>query len=261
MLIDSHCHLYDKTFADDRDQMMHRAIRAGVERFYLPAIDSSVTSAMLQLEVDYPGKCFGMMGLHPCSVGENYQEELQLAEGWLQRRSFAAIGETGLDFYWDKTFITQQVDAFTVQIGWAKQYRVPLVIHSRDSTPECIALVSRHQDAGLKGIFHCFGGSVEEAEAITRMGFYLGIGGIITFKNSRLGEMLKAVSLEHMVLETDAPYLAPAPFRGKRNESSYLPLVAEKLAEIKGISAAEVTRVTTANAQKLFSPSTAADQA
>jgi TatD DNase family protein len=253
MIIDTHCHLYHEDFDADRPAMMQRANAQGVGGFYLPAIDSTVIEAMLQMEQDYPQQCYAMMGLHPCSVKENYEEELRVAEDWLARRKFIAIGETGLDFYWDKTFTEQQYDAFKRQVGWAKKYRAPVVIHSRQSTQECIDVIKEMHDAQLTGVFHCFGGSLEEAMQITGLGFYLGIGGVITYKNSGLAAVIAALPLDKILLETDAPYLTPVPFRGKRNESAYLSYVVKKIAEVKNITVEEVEEITTLNAGKLFS--------
>jgi len=252
MIIDTHCHLYLEDFANDRAAVMDRAFAAGVDRFYLPAIDSKCIDALLQMEKDYPGHCFAMMGLHPCSVKEDVDNELQLAEQWLAKRRFAAIGETGLDFYWDKTFVTQQYEAFITQAGWAKQYQVPLVIHSRQSTQECIDVIKKINDPALRGIFHCFGGSLSEAQQILDLGFLLGIGGVLTYKNAGLAAVIAQLPLSAIVLETDAPYLTPVPFRGKRNESAYLSYIVQKLADIHQTSVAEVEAVTTATAQMLF---------
>ena len=251
-LTDSHCHLYAEEFNSDIDAVITRAAGEGVNKFYLPAIDSSTHAQMILLEEKYPGKCFAMMGLHPCSVKENYKDELQVAEDWLGQRKFAAIGEIGLDFYWDKTFVPQQYEAFREQIKWSLQYDLPIVIHTRNAMKESIAVVKEFAPAGARGIFHCFGGDPDDAKAITDMGFYLGIGGVVTYKNSGLAELIEKIDLKHMVLETDAPYLTPVPFRGKRNESSYLKYVVEKLALIKNISVEEVAAATTANAQKIF---------
>ena len=260
MMIDTHCHLYADAFNEDRPAMMERAFAAGIDRFYLPAIDSSILPEMLQMETDYPGRCFAMMGLHPCSVKENYEEEMQIAAGWLAKRKFAAIGETGLDFYWDKTFIQQQYDAFKRQVQWAKQYNIPVVIHSRESTRECIDVIKEMHGPGLTGIFHCFGGSMEEAQEITGLGFYLGIGGVITYKNSGLAAVIEKIPIDHLVLETDAPYLTPAPFRGKRNESAYLTYIAQKIADVKNIPVETVTAATTRNAENLFGTEITANQ-
>ena len=251
-LIDTHTHLYAKAFAGDIDQVIQRAEKEGVEKFYLPSIDSESTEALLALEARYPGVCFGMTGLHPTSVKENYLSELKLVEDWLGRRPWAAVGEIGLDFYWDRTFESQQYDAFHRQIEWALQYDIPIVIHSRDSMNESIGVVKEHQKGKLRGIFHCFGGDAAAARAIVDLGFYLGIGGVLTYKNAGLPVALADIGLEHLVLETDAPYLSPVPHRGKRNESSYLSLVAARLAEVKGVPVEEVARVTTANARTIF---------
>jgi len=252
MMIDTHCHLYLDDFDADRPAIIERANTESVGRFYLPAIDSSIITRMLKMEQDYPGQCFAMMGLHPCSVKENFEEELQIAEQWLARRKFAAVGETGLDFYWDKTFTAQQYTAFRTQVGWAKKYNIPVVIHSRQSTPECIDVIKEMHDTSLTGIFHCFGGSLEEAQQITELGFYLGIGGVLTYKNSGLAGVIEKLPLDNIVVETDAPYLTPVPFRGKRNESAYLKYVVQKIADVKKISVDEAAAITTFNAQKLF---------
>ncbi|MEP7277593.1 MAG: TatD family hydrolase [Bacteroidota bacterium] len=252
MLTDTHCHLYLNEFNEDLPQVIDRATAAGIGSFYLPAIDSTVIDALLQTEKDFPGRCFAMMGLHPCSVKENYEEELLIVEQWLTRRKFAAIGETGLDFYWDKTFLPQQYEAFKKQVGWAKKYRVPVVIHSRQSTTECIEVIKELKDTDLTGIFHCFGGSLEEALQITELGFYLGIGGVVTYKNSGLASVLEKLPLDNIVLETDAPYLTPVPFRGKRNESAYLGYIVQKIADIKKMSVEEVAAITSFNAQQVF---------
>jgi TatD DNase family protein len=251
-MIDTHCHLYLDDFRDDLDTVILRAKEEGVTKFYLPAIDSESTPAMLKLEAQYPGVCFSMMGLHPCSVRENFEEELQFVKDRLFKHRFAAVGEIGLDFYWDKTFLEQQFSAFNRQVEWALELALPIVIHSRDSLRECIDVVKSHQKGNLRGIFHCFSGDYDSAVEIIDAGFYLGIGGVVTYKNAGLAEALVNVPLEHMVLETDAPYLTPVPFRGKRNESSYLKYVVEKLAELKSVSREEVAAITTANAEKIF---------
>ena len=254
-MIDTHCHLYSDEFSSDLDLVMKRAFDTGIERYYMPAIDSSTTDAMLEVENRYPGICIAMMGLHPCSVNENYIQELQHVEEWLSKRSFAAIGEIGLDFYWDKTFIEQQYLAFRKQADLALYYDLPIVIHSRNATAETIQVIKEYEGKGLRGIFHCFGGSLEEAGHITNAGFYLGIGGVITYKNSGLAEVIAAVDLKYIVLETDAPYLAPVPFRGKRNESSYIKVIAAKVAESKKIALEEVIGITTENAFRIFEKS------
>ena len=251
-LIDTHCHLYSEVFKEDIDLILQRATLEGVEKFYLPAIDSESHTAMLDLEAKYPDKCFSMMGLHPCSVKENYKEELSIAENWLLKRKFAAIGEIGLDFYWDKTFTQQQYDAFRTQIEWSLHYNLPIVIHSRNAMQETIDLIKEYVPRGIRGIFHCFSGNYENAKEIIDAGFYLGIGGVVTYKNSGLDDVLKKIEMQHLVIETDAPYLAPVPYRGKRNESSYLKYIIEKLAIIKTISKEEVSQIVTKNTQKIF---------
>jgi len=252
VLTDTHCHLYLDEFKTTIREVIQRAEAEGVQRFYLPGIDSEHIDDMLALEALYPGKCIAMMGLHPCYVKENYRDELALVENWLAKRKFAAVGEIGLDFYWDKQFTEQQYEAFRTQIEWSLQYNLPIVIHSREATDESIAVVKEYAGKGVKGIFHCFGGSLEQARAIIDTGMYLGIGGVLTYKKSGLAEVLEHIGLEHMVLETDAPYLSPVPFRGKRNESSYLKYVLARLAEVKQVSPEEVAAVTTANAEKIF---------
>jgi len=251
-MIDTHCHLYAEEFEADINDVINRAIKEGVNKFYLPAIDSTTNTAMLALEQSFPANCYAMIGLHPCSVKENYQEELELVVDWLKQRKFAGIGETGLDLYWDKTFVKQQVKALEYQADLALKYNLPIILHTRDAMRETIDVIKNFSSSGLKGIFHCFGGSRDEAEEIIGMGFYLGIGGIITYKNSVLGNILSLIDLEYLVLETDSPYLSPVPFRGKRNESSYMSLVAKKLAEIKNTTIEEVSAVTTQNAEKIF---------
>jgi TatD DNase family protein len=244
--------LYAEEFSEDIDAVMQNALAAGVKQFYLPGIDSSCIEAMLVLEKKYPDHCHSMMGLHPCYVKENYIEELQLVEQWLAKRKFAAVGEIGLDFYWDKTFAAQQQEAFRTQIEWALQYNLPIVIHTRNAMQETINIIKEYAPKGLRGIFHCFGGSYENALEIIKAGFLLGIGGVLTYKNSTLVNVLEKIDLEHLVLETDAPYLPPVPFRGKRNESAYLTLIAAKIAEVKQVDIAQVAQITTSNAEKIF---------
>ncbi len=252
MIVDTHCHLYLDEFKNDITEVIKRAEYEGVNKFYLPGIDSTEIENMILLETKFPGKCIAMMGLHPCYVKENYQQELAVLKNWLAKRKFAAVGEIGLDFYWDKTFVTQQYEAFRLQIELSLQYNLPIVIHTRNAMQETINVVKEFVPAGVKGIFHCFGGTVENANEIIDAGFYLGIGGVLTYKKSGLAEVLDKIDLKHIVLETDSPYLTPVPFRGKRNESSYLKYVIEKLAEIKKVSIEEIAIVTTANAEKIF---------
>ena len=248
-VIDTHAHIYVAEFDEDRPALMQRASEAGVEKIFMPAIDSETHEAMLQVERQYPA-CIAMMGLHPCSVKENYEQELNIVMNYFQQRPFVAVGEIGLDFYWDTTFIQQQYEAFHRQIQLALQYQIPIVIHSRNATDECIEVVRQY--SGLKGIFHCFSGNREQAQRVIESGFLLGIGGVVTFKNAGLDKALSGMALQHMVLETDAPYLAPVPYRGKRNESGYLPLIAEKIAAVSGEDVATVCKITTENAIKLF---------
>ncbi len=251
-LVDTHTHLYLKEFDEDRDEMIQRALAADVQEMYLPNIDSSSIEAMLRMEAAYPEHCFAMMGLHPCSVGENYRDELAIVREWLEKRPFCAVGEIGMDLHWDTTFRKQQEESFLTQCEWAKKMDIPIVIHTRKATKEVIDLVREVKDERLRGIFHCFGGTLEEAQAIIGLGFHVGIGGVLTFKKAGLDKVLEAVDLEHVVLETDSPYLAPVPHRGKRNESAYVRLVAEKLADVKGITPEKVAEVTSANADKIF---------
>ena len=251
-MIDTHTHLYLDDFKADIQEVISRAKSAGVEKLYLPNIDSSSIEDLLNLEQQFPGECIGMMGLHPCSVKENVADELKLVEDWLKKRPFAAVGEIGLDYYWDKTFVAEQKDAFRQQINWALELNLPIVIHSRDSMQDCIDLVREHQNGKLRGIFHCFGGTLKEAKQIIDLGFLMGIGGVITYKKSGLAEVLASIPIEQLVLETDAPYLTPVPFRGKRNEPSYLKYVVDKMAETMNLSPEEIAIQTTLNAQNLF---------
>ena len=252
MIIDTHCHLYLDEFKNDIADVIKRAEAEGINKFYLPAIDSSEIENIFLLEEKFPGKCFAMMGLHPCSVKENYMQELAIVKDWLNKKRFTAVGEIGLDFFWDKTFIAQQYEAFRTQIELSLQYDLPIVIHSRNAMQETIEIVKEFTSKGVRGIFHCFGGTVENAREIIDTGFYLGIGGVLTYKKSGLAEVLDEIDLKYIVLETDSPYLTPVPFRGKRNESSYLKYIIEKLALIKNVSVDEVAEITTANAEKIF---------
>ncbi|MES2372467.1 MAG: TatD family hydrolase [Bacteroidota bacterium] len=251
-IIDTHCHLYLEEFRDDIEEVIERAREYGVNRFYLPAINSEETANMLFLEAKYPGVCVPMMGLHPCYVKENYKDELAAVEDWFSKRNFVAIGEIGLDFYWDKTFVKEQYESFNHQMQLALDRNLPIVIHTRNAMKETLETVKPLADKGLRGIFHCFSGNADDAQQVVNMGFSLGIGGVITYKNGGLPEALANIGLENMVLETDSPYLSPVPYRGKRNESSYLQYIIQKLAEVKKTSVEEVATITTANAQKIF---------
>ncbi len=250
-MIDSHCHIYSTDLAEDVDAVLERADNAGVTRIYMPAIDSSTHKMMLDL-AEKSKQCLPMMGLHPCSVKENFEEELQIIETYLESQKFAAIGETGLDFYWDKSHIKEQMISLKRHASWALQYNLPIVLHTREAMDETITEMQNYQAEGLQGVFHCFSGNAVQAEQIIDMRFYLGIGGVATFKNSGMSEILKDIPLSSLLLETDAPYLAPVPYRGKRNEPSYLGLIAQKIAEIKNIDVEEVKIETTKNAKKLF---------
>lgn len=231
---------------------MQRASDAGVGRVYLPNIDSRTVEAMLAIEAVYPGRCFPMMGMHPCSVKEDYERELSVVRHWLEQRPFCAVGEIGIDLYWDKTFFEAQQKVFTTQVEWALEFDLPIVIHLRDSFDEVVELLKPIRDSRLRGIFHCFGGSVAQAETAISLGFLLGIGGVLTYKKSGLDETLKHIGLEHLVLETDSPYLSPVPYRGKRNETAYVRIVAERLAEVKQVDLDTVAEVTTRNALEMF---------
>ena len=253
MLIDSHCHIYDEKFKDDIDDVIKSAQANGVERIFMPNCDSTTIEAMIKCEDNYPGICLSMMGLHPCYVKANYEDELKIVERWLSDRPFLAIGEIGLDFYWDKTFVKEQEAALRQQIEWALEYKVPIVLHTRDSIDETISIVSEFTSKGLKGVFHCFSGDEKQAKKITEeLDFYLGIGGVVTFKNSKLKEAIKDISLDKIMLETDAPYLAPTPYRGKRNEPVYIRNIAEFLAAEMDISVKEIAEITSRNCDTFF---------
>jgi TatD DNase family protein len=256
MLIDSHAHLYLDEYDADRKEMLLRAKDAGVGRFYLPNIDAESVTAMLELEARHPEECHAMMGVHPCSIKEDYKKELAAAEDWLSKRSFAAVGEIGIDLYWDQTFIEEQKEAFNTQIGWAKELGLPIVIHSRNSMDLVIELLKKAHGERFRGIMHCFSGTLEQAQEIMELGFYMGIGGVLTYKNSGLAEVIKHVPLEYLVLETDAPYLSPVPYRGKRNESAYIRVIAEKLAETKNLNIEAIAAGTTTNVEKIFAKKT-----
>jgi TatD DNase family protein len=250
--IDTHAHIYDESLLPSIEEVFAAASLQGVEKILMPAIDSSVIANMMYLEQKYPANCAAMMGLHPCYVKENYKAELGVVEDWLSKRKFIAIGEIGLDFYWDKTFTEQQHIAFETQMNWALKYNTPIVIHTRNAMGETIEAVKPFAKKGLRGVFHCFSGSKESAEQITQMGFYLGLGGVLTYKNAGVAEAVKDIPMEWLVLETDAPYLPPVPYRGKRNEPAFMIEVAKKLAEIKNIPLHEVAAITTANAIQIF---------
>lgn len=252
ILTDTHTHLYSEAFETDREAMIQRAFTAGVTRLFVPAIDSTYTQAMLDLETQYPQNVFLMMGLHPTHIQENYQEELAHVENMLSKRPFCAVGEIGIDLYWTSTFLQQQQEAFVRQIRLAKQYKLPVVIHCREAFHEVFEILEQEKEGGLYGIFHCFTGTQEQAQQAIAYHLKLGIGGVATFKNGNLNQFLNQIDLQHIVLETDAPYLAPVPFRGKRNESAYLIPIVEKLSSLYGLPPEEIAAITTENAKQVF---------
>ncbi|MDF0707559.1 TatD family hydrolase [Flagellimonas okinawensis] len=252
IVTDTHTHLYSEAFEEDRGKMMQRALDAGVERFFIPAIDSTYTQSMLDLESDYPDNVFLMMGLHPTHVKENYKEELAHVEEWLAKKKFYAVGEIGVDLYWDKSFLKEQQEAFAYQIRLAKKYKLPIVIHCRDAFEEVFEVLEQEKGEDLFGIFHCFTGTLEQAHKAISYNMKLGIGGVATFKNGKIDKFLGEIDLKHIVLETDAPYLAPTPYRGKRNESAYIIKVLEKLSDIYGVSEEEIASITTENSKEIF---------
>ena len=252
MITDTHTHLYSEQFNEDRQAMIQRAKDAGVSRFFIPAIDSSYTESMLALEKENPDDVFLMMGLHPTSVKENYLEELAHVKKWINKKDFYAIGEIGIDLYWDKSFLKQQQEAFRIQIKWAKEKKLPIVIHCRDAFDEIFEVLASEKGDDLRGIFHCFTGTLEQAKQAISYNMKLGIGGVATFKNGKIDKFLHEIDLKHIVLETDAPYLAPKPFRGKRNESAYITNVIDKLVDTYNISYEEIAKVTTQNSKEVF---------
>jgi TatD DNase family protein len=251
-LIDTHTHLYAEAFDEDRDAMIQRAIASGITDFFIPAIDSEYTERMFALEKQYPDHMHLMTGVHPTHIKENYKDELEHVSSLLSERSFCAIGEIGIDLYWDKTFLKEQQEAFDLQINWAKKHKLPFVIHCRDAFDEVFEVLDGHDSKDLSGIFHCFTGNLEQAKKVLTYNLKLGIGGVVTFKNGKLDQFINQIPLSEIVLETDAPYLAPAPFRGKRNESAYLHEVANKLAEVYDVSFLEIAKTTSKNAFKIF---------
>jgi len=250
--IDSHTHLYLEHFDNDRHEVIQSALAQGVSAMLLPAIDMSTFEAMKSLATAYPLNCLPMMGLHPTSVNELVEKELDFVESELSTGKYIAIGEIGIDLYWDQTFKSEQTEAFRRQLRWAKHYQLPVVIHMRDSFNEVYEIVKEEADENLKGVFHCFTGNASEAKKILNLGFYLGIGGVVTFKNSGLADVVANLPLEYILLETDAPFLTPAPFRGKRNDSHYLPYIANKIAEVTHKSVEEIAEITTNNSKRLF---------
>ena len=251
-LIDTHTHLYSETFDEDRGAMIQRALSCGVTDFFIPAIDSTYTERMFALEKKYPNRMHLMTGVHPTHVKENYKEELNHVASLLKKRSFCALGEIGIDLYWDKTFLKEQQEAFDLQIQWAKEHKLPFVIHCRDAFNEVFEVLDGHDSKDLRGIFHCFTGTLDQAKQALSYNLKLGIGGVVTFKNGKIDQFLNQIPLSEIVLETDAPYLAPVPFRGKRNESSYIQEVASKVAEVYNLPFAEIASITSKNALAIF---------
>jgi TatD DNase family protein len=251
-LIDTHAHIYLDEFLPDNQQFIQRAQESGVEKIFMPNIDLTSIDPMLAMEEKYPDICYPMMGLHPCYVQQDATAALKSIREWLDKRRFSAVGEIGLDYHWDKSNIDIQKQAFEQQIIWASELELPVIIHSRKSLEDCISIIKKHQRGKLRGIFHCFSGSLEEAKKIEGLGFFMGIGGVITYKNAGVKEVVKHIPLESLVLETDAPYLTPVPFRGKRNEPAYLEYVVDTLAEAKEMAKENVAHQTTQNALKLF---------
>lgn len=251
-LIDTHAHIYSTKFDSDRDQVIDEIKEAGIERIYMPNVDVDTIDRMLDCESRYGDLCIPMMGLHPCDVKEDFERQLYVMEDWLSSRSFAAIGEIGTDLYWDKTAFDRQKEALNVQLTWAKEKNLPIVLHCRESIDETIDIIENAQDGTLTGIFHCFTGTLEQAKKIVKLGFFLGIGGVATYKNGGLDQVIPFIGLENLVLETDAPYLAPVPFRGKRNTPAYLPAIAQRVGDLLQISSLEVAAMTKTNALNLF---------
>ena len=251
MYIDSHTHIYSDSFKEDRAEVLEKAAEGGVTKLYMPNVDVASIDAMLEAELKFK-QCVAMMGLHPCSVGKDFERQLYIMEDWLNKRSFAAVGEIGLDLYWDKSWFEQQKEALRIQAGWAKEKGLPVVIHTRDAMPQTLELLEQLQDGELRGVLHCFTGTLEEAQKAIELGFYLGIGGVATFKNGGLDKVLPHISLDKLLLETDSPYLAPVPYRGKRNSPEYIPIVARRVAELMEKELEEVAAITTANTENLF---------
>jgi TatD DNase family protein len=252
MYIDTHTHLFLKEFDSDRDEVIKRAIHSGINKMFLPNIDSRTIQPLLDVTGLYPDNLYPMMGLHPTSVKKNYREQLRIVEEWLNKKKFYAIGETGIDLFWDRTHLTEQKDAFIQHIRFSKEFGLPLIIHSRESFNEIFKILNEELTGDITGIFHSFSGTFEQAKEIFNFGFKIGIGGIVTFKNSGLDCVVALTGPDQIVLETDSPYLAPVPFRGKRNEPSYLLFTAQKIADILGMSVEETARITTMNALNIY---------
>ncbi|WP_394146260.1 TatD family hydrolase [Vibrio atypicus] len=251
-MIDSHAHIYASEFDQDRDQVVQRALEQGVEKILMPNIDLDSIQPMLKTQAAYPQVCHSMMGLHPCYVDSNVKQTLDIIHSWFDKHNFVAVGEIGIDLYWDKTYKAEQEMAFITQLNWAKEMKLPVVIHTRDSIEETLALLRKEQDGSLSGVFHCFGGSVEEAKAINDLGFHLGLGGVSTFKNGGMDKVIPHLDMNYVILETDCPYLAPVPHRGKRNEPAYVSLVAQRIADLTNQAVNNVIQKTNKNVKQLF---------
>jgi len=251
-MIETHAHIYSEEFKPDIGEVINRSKEVGIEAIYMPNIDHSSIDVMLELEQKYPDYCIPMMGLHPCSVKKDFEKELYIVEEWLGNRSFVAVGEIGTDLHWDKSFKAEQIEAFKIQSDWAKKYDIPIIIHCRESLDMTISLVEEMKEEGFTGVFHCFNGNVDQAKRIRELGFYIGLGGVSTFKNAGMDKVIPYIEMDNVVLETDSPYLAPAPNRGKRNEPSFLKLIAQKVADLRETSFENIKDITTKNAQKLF---------
>jgi TatD DNase family protein len=252
MFVDTHSHIYSEEFSSDRNEVIERAQNAGINQIILPNIDSSTIKPMLDLADSSPSLFLPLIGLHPTSVKEDFRKELQIMDYWLGKRDFKGIGEIGIDLYWNKTFLSEQTEAFTTQIRWAKRLRIPVVIHVRDSFQEVIEVILQEKDEALVGVFHSFTGNIEQARQVIGLGFKIGVGGIVTFKNSGMDGVVKEIDLNHILLETDSPWLAPVPHRGRRNECAYITAIASKIALLHQTSVEKVARITTRNAQQLF---------
>lgn len=251
-MIETHAHIYSEQFKADINEVLERSLESGIEKIVMPNIDHTSIDGMMELEAKHPSFCFATMGLHPCSVNKDFEKELYVIEEWLNKREFVAIGEMGTDLYWDTTFQDQQIEAFKIQVAWAKKFKKPIIIHCRESLDLTIELVESLKDDDLTGVFHCFNGTAEQAEKIVKLDFFLGLGGVTTFKNAGMDKVVPELDLERIVLETDSPYLAPTPNRGKRNEPAFLELIAKKVADYRKMSLEDLKNQTTLNANKLF---------
>ncbi|MFV0522051.1 MAG: TatD family hydrolase [Mangrovibacterium sp.] len=252
MFIDTHAHIYLNDFDDDRDIVIRRALDEGVEKIFIPNVDRESISSLIDLVDKYPQICYPMIGVHPTSVKEDYQKELDMVDTWLRKRNFIAIGEIGMDLYWDKTYLEEQKIVFAQQIKWAQAYNLPIAIHNRNAFNETMEVLHANKFEGIKGVFHSFSGSMEEAQEVIKLGFKIGVSGVVTFKNAGMDKVIADISPEHLVLETDAPYLTPVPYRGKRNESAYIPNIAQKVAKLHNTETQSIEKITTTNALNTF---------